>query len=70
MRIGPATEEFLSQYVLKLYVAGSSSRTERAIANLRRICEEELANRYELLIIDVLEIPSWPRTTRFSRRRR
>jgi len=40
-----------------LYVAGSSSRTERAIANLRRICDEELGNLYELVIIDVLEHP-------------
>jgi circadian clock protein KaiB len=47
----------LSKYVLKLYVAGSSSRTERAITNIRRICEEELGNRYELVIIDVLENP-------------
>lgn len=47
----------MSKYVLKLYVAGSSSRTDRAIANLRRICEEELGNRYELVIIDVLENP-------------
>jgi circadian clock protein KaiB len=47
----------LSKYVLKLYVAGSSARTERAIANLRRICEDELENLYELEIIDVLEHP-------------
>jgi circadian clock protein KaiB len=47
----------LSKYVLKLYVAGSSARTDRAIANLRRICDEELANLYELVIIDVLEHP-------------
>jgi circadian clock protein KaiB len=47
----------LSKYVLKLYVAGASARTERAIANLRRICEEELDNLYELEIIDVLEQP-------------
>jgi circadian clock protein KaiB len=50
-------ESLLSKYVLKLYVAGSSSRTDRAVANLRRICEEELENRYELVIIDVLENP-------------
>ena len=56
-QVKPATEASLSKYVLKLYVAGSSSRTERAVANLRRICEEELGNRYELVIIDVLENP-------------
>src|SRR4051812_30789972 len=47
----------LSKYVLKLYVAGANARTERAVANLRRICEQELANLYELEIVDVLENP-------------
>lgn len=47
----------LPQYLLKLYVTGSSSRGETAIANLRRICEQELDGQYELEIIDVLENP-------------
>lgn len=32
-------------------------RTQRAITNLRRICEEDLARQYELHVIDVLENP-------------
>jgi len=44
-------------YVLKLYVTGTSPRTSIAIANLRRICEQELQGRYELVIIDVVEHP-------------
>ncbi len=40
-----------------MYVTGSSPRAAVAIANLRRICEEELGGRYELEIIDVLEQP-------------
>jgi circadian clock protein KaiB len=47
----------LSKYLLKLYVTGSSPRAETAIANLRRICEEDLSGEYELEIIDVLEKP-------------
>lgn len=47
----------LSRYLLKLYVTGSSPRTATAIANLQRICAEELQGRYELEIIDVLEAP-------------
>jgi circadian clock protein KaiB len=43
--------------LLKLYVTGSSPRTSTAIANLERICKEELEGRYELEIIDVLEAP-------------
>jgi circadian clock protein KaiB len=46
-----------SKYLLKLYVAGTSPRTELAISNLRRICEQELRGRYALQIIDVLEHP-------------
>jgi len=50
-------EPRLSTFVLKLYVTGASPRTERAIANLRHICDSELAGRYTLAIIDVLEDP-------------
>lgn len=38
-------------------MTGSSPRAGTAIANLRRICDEELGGRYELEIIDVLEHP-------------
>ena len=36
---------------------GQTPRSQQAIANLRRICEEELSGRYELVVIDVLERP-------------
>lgn len=38
-------------------MTGKTPRAELAIANLRRICEEELEGRYELQIIDVVENP-------------
>ena len=38
-------------------MTGKTPRTEKAIANLRRICEEDLHGQYELQIIDVLEHP-------------
>ncbi|MDB4900539.1 MAG: kaiB [Gemmatimonadetes bacterium] len=38
-------------------MTSASSRTGTAIANLRRICEQELEGQYELEIIDVLEFP-------------
>ena len=47
----------MSQYVLRLYVTGKTSKAEVAIANLRRICDDELQGKYELQIIDVLEHP-------------
>ncbi|MBX6312408.1 MAG: circadian clock protein KaiB [Isosphaeraceae bacterium] len=45
------------KYLIKLYVTGQTPRSLRAIATLRRICEEELAGRYDLVVIDVLERP-------------
>ncbi|MFK8182686.1 MAG: circadian clock KaiB family protein [Phormidesmis sp.] len=44
-------------YILKLYITGSSPRSEQAIANLMQICEQQLPGSYELSIIDVLEQP-------------
>lgn len=38
-------------------MAGKTPRAEQAIANLKRICEQELQGRYELEIIDVIEYP-------------
>ncbi len=46
-----------NKMLLKLYVTGKTPRSERAIANLRRICQEDLQDQYELSIIDVLERP-------------
>jgi circadian clock protein KaiB len=47
------TERFL----LKLYVTGKTPRTERAVRNLRTLCDEVLAEEYEIEIIDILEHP-------------
>ena len=44
-------------YLLKLFVTGKTQRAEIAIANIQRICEEELSGEYKLEIIDVLEHP-------------
>lgn len=47
----------MNKYVLRLYITGQTPKSERAIENLRRICEEELHGQYEMVIIDVLERP-------------
>jgi circadian clock protein KaiB len=47
----------MADYVLKLYVSGQTPCSQRAIANLRRICEQGLNGRCDLTIIDVLEHP-------------
>jgi circadian clock protein KaiB len=40
-----------------LFVTGKTPRASAAVANLRRICDEDLGGRYELEVIDVLEQP-------------
>lgn len=41
------------RYVLRLYVAGASPNSTRAIRNLRALCETHLQGVYDLEIIDV-----------------
>src|SRR5436309_2659104 len=47
----------MTKHLLKLYITGQTPRSRQAITNLRRICEEELAGQYEMIVIDVLERP-------------
>ena len=42
---------------LRLYVAGQTPKAIRAFANLRTICDEHLAGRYRIEVIDLLEDP-------------
>lgn len=47
---------------LCLYVAGQSPRSLRAFVNLKDLCEEHLAGRYEIEVIDLIERPSLARS--------
>ena len=46
-----------SKYVLRLYVAGMTSRSTRAITNIKEICEEHLKGSYDLQVIDLYQQP-------------
>lgn len=46
----------MTKYKLRLYVTGRTPQSQRAIDNLRAICELEVRN-FELEVIDVLEHP-------------
>jgi circadian clock protein KaiB len=46
---------------LRLYVAGQTPKSLTAFANLRKICEEHLAGKYEIEVIDLLENPKLAR---------
>jgi circadian clock protein KaiB len=48
-------------FELRLYVAGQSPRSVRALENLRRVCDEHLAGRYNVEVIDLLVNPALAR---------
>jgi circadian clock protein KaiB len=43
------------EYVLRLYVAGSTPQSSRAITNIKTICESHLKDRYVLTVVDLYE---------------
>jgi len=60
---GDVTEQFeralemgeMERYVLRLYVAGNSYRSQRAIESVRQVCDEYLKDRCDLEIIDIYQ---------------
>jgi len=44
-------------YNLRLYVAGQTPKSLAAIVNLKRICDEHLAGRFTVEVIDLLITP-------------
>jgi circadian clock protein KaiB len=47
---------------LRLYVAGASPNSMKAFANLRALCEEHLAGRFEIEVVDLVASPRRART--------
>ena len=53
-----ASQEADSQpYVLRLYIAGLTPRSQEAVRAITGICEEHLAGRYDLEVIDLYQNP-------------
>ena len=52
------TDEKLSKYALRLYVAGETSKSVAALTNLKRICETHLAGEYSIEVIDLRKHPA------------
>jgi circadian clock protein KaiB len=44
-------------YHLRLYVAGQTTKSLAAMTNLKRFCEQHLAGRYDIEVIDLMENP-------------
>lgn len=47
--------------ILRLYVAGQTPRSLRAVANVQKICADELQGRYRLEVIDLYQQPDLAR---------
>lgn len=45
------------KYILRLYVAGATTRSRQAVLRVRQLCEAELAKNYELEVIDIYQQP-------------
>lgn len=46
------------RYELRLYIAGMTPRSQEALRNVTRICEEHLAGRFDLQVIDIYQQPT------------
>jgi circadian clock protein KaiB len=57
-----AIEEALTEigdirYSLRLYIAGTTVQSIRALENIKKICEEYLQDQYDLEVIDIYQHP-------------
>jgi circadian clock protein KaiB len=48
-------------YSLRLYIAGQTPRSVAAIANLKRICDQHLAGKCKIEIVDLMANPALAR---------
>ncbi|MBI5531342.1 MAG: circadian clock protein KaiB [Deltaproteobacteria bacterium] len=55
------TVSTVPEWELRLYIAGMTSKSVAAFANLTRICEEHLKGRYRIEVIDLLKNPQLAR---------
>ncbi|MGE5807021.1 MAG: circadian clock protein KaiB [Ignavibacteria bacterium] len=54
---GKRKKEKKELFELKLYIAGQTPRSIAAFSNLKKICDEHLAGKYRITIIDLLKNP-------------
>jgi circadian clock protein KaiB len=48
----------MTRFKLRLFITGRTSQSQRALENLRILCDAELRGLYEVEVIDVLEHPA------------
>jgi circadian clock protein KaiB len=61
LQAAPQPASPAEQWDLRLYVAGQTPKSLAAFANLKRICEEHLAGRYRIEVIDLMLHPKLAR---------
>jgi circadian clock protein KaiB len=49
----PVSHSRQAAYVLRLYVSRSTSKSERAVKNIKQVCDQHLKGRYVLEVIDI-----------------
>ncbi len=45
------------RFVLRLFIAGTSRQSQRAVQNLLALCQEHLPGRYDLEVVDIFQQP-------------
>jgi len=59
---GDETEAEPNFWELRLYVAGQTPKSLTALTNLKKICEQNLAGRYKIEVIDLVQNPQLARS--------
>ncbi len=57
-RFETALSQAPSRFMLRLFVAGSTHRSIRAVQNLQKLCQRHLQDRYDLEVIDIYQFPA------------
>jgi circadian clock protein KaiB len=57
MKDSSSADDDTMEFNLRLYVAGQTPKSLAAIANLKKICEDNLAGRYSIEVIDLVVTP-------------
>jgi circadian clock protein KaiB len=55
--IGSEEQKNDDRWILRLYIAGQTTKSITAFKNLKRICEEQLHGKYRIEVIDLIQNP-------------
>jgi circadian clock protein KaiB len=59
--VNVATVDVATEWELRLYVAGQTPKSARALVNLTTLCETHLRGHYKIEVIDLAEHPELAR---------